>query len=268
MTMSATPAAAASNEIGGDDLRLVLPGRTLPAAAGWEWIAGGWRLFAKAPLMWILALVIVFILAVLLNFIPFIGSLAFQLLQGVIAAGFVVACRSLEKGGDFELEHLFAGFKRNFGNLMIVGLLLLLGWMAILLVCAGIVGFSVLGAVMTGNNEDMAALMLASWVSTLLALLVAALLMLPLLAAYWFAPPLVVMHGVAPVAAMKASLAACFRNWIPFLVYSIVMTGFVLLALIPFGLGMIVWIPVAITSTYVAYRRIFTEEASAAVTAV
>ncbi len=31
------------------------------------------------------------------------------------------------------------------------------------------------------------------------------------------------MHGVKPVAAMKASFMACIRNFVPFLVYGIVM---------------------------------------------
>lgn len=260
--MSAIQSAGASSE--DDDLRLVLPARSLPAGAGWEWITGGWKLFAQAPLMWIIALVIIVILAVLVNLIPIIGSIAFQLLQGVFAAGFVVACRSLEKGGNFELEHLFAGFRRNFGGLLLIGLLLLAGWIVVFLAFAGIVGFSLLGAFLAGNGNDMAAAILASGVSILLGLLVSLLLMAPLLAAYWFAPALVVMHGLAPLAAMKASLAACWRNFMPFLVYGIIMTVFAVLATIPIGLGLLVWIPLAITSTYVAYRQIFTEEASTA----
>lgn len=261
--MSATPAAATPSQVD-NDLRLVLPGRTLPGGTGWEWITAGWKLFTQAPLMWIISLVILFVIAVLLHLIPILGSIVFQLLQAVIAAGFVVACRSLEKGGGFELEHLFAGFKRNFGGLLLVGLLLLVGWILVFVVFAAIVGFSLLGAFMAGNTQDLAATILASGVSILMGLLVTALLMLPLLAAYWFAPALVVMHGMEPIAAMKASLAACFRNFLPFLVYGIAMTVLAILAMIPVGLGMLVWIPLAISSTYVAYRQIFTEDAATA----
>ena len=32
------------------------------------------------------------------------------------------------------------------------------------------------------------------------------------------------------------------------------------MAVIPFGLGMLVWMPLAIASTYAAYRQIYTEE--------
>jgi uncharacterized membrane protein len=180
----------------------------------------------------------------------------------VIAAGFVVACRSLERGGEFELEHLFAGFKTNFGNLVIVGLLLLAGYIVIFLVFAGIAGFSILTMALAGQTKDMAAALIGSGTMILLGVLVSLALSIPLLAAYWFAPALVVMHGMAPVAAMKASFSACFRNFVPFLVYGIVMMVFAILAAIPFGLGYLVWVPLAIASTYAAYRQIFTEEAA------
>jgi uncharacterized membrane protein len=209
--------------------------------------------------MWIVAIVIVFVLAIVVGIVPFVGSLAFQVVQPVIAGGFVVACRSLEKGGEFELEHLFAGFSKRFGPLAIVGLIFLAGWIVIMLVAALFVGFSLMGAFMTGDPDVVLASVAASWLAILLALLVATGLMVPLLAAYWFAPALVMIHDMKPIEAMKASFFACFRNFMPFLVYGLVMTVAAIVAIIPFGLGMLVWIPVTITSTYVAYRRIFTE---------
>ncbi len=258
--MSATqiegmPAGGAAN-----DLRLVLPGRTLPAGEGWTWIAAGWRLFTRAPVMWIVAILLVFVAAIVMGLVPFIGSVAFQVLNATISAGFVVACRSLERGGEFELEHLFAGFKTNFGSLVIVGLLLLAGYIVIFVAFAAIAGFSILAAALSGHTQDMTAALMASGMTMLLGTLVALALMVPLFAAYWFAPALVVMHGMSPVAAMKESFSACMRNFVPFLVYGLVMTVFAILAVIPLGLGMLVWVPLAIASTYAAYRAIFTEE--------
>jgi uncharacterized membrane protein len=86
-------------------------------------------------------------------------------------------------------------------------------------------------------------------------------LMVPLVAAYWFAPALVMIHDMAPIEAMKASFFACLRNLVPFLLYGLVMFIAAVIAVIPFGLGMLVWVPVAVASTYVAYRQIFTEDA-------
>ena len=247
-----------------DDLKLVLPGRIDSPGGGWTWIAEGWKLFAKSPVMWIASIVLLFIIAMALAFIPIIGQLAFQLLTPVFSAGFVVACRAIERGGEFELEHLFAGFKKNFGNLVIVGLLTLLGWIAIFLVFAMFVGFSVLTAMLTGSADNMLVAVGASTMTILLGSLVAAALAVPLVAAYWFAPPLVVMHDMSPLSAMKVSFFGCFRNFIPFLVYGLIMAVFALIAAIPLALGFLVWLPLAIASTYVAYRRIFTQGAGEA----
>lgn len=245
----------------GAGLKLVLPGRGTPLGAGWDWVAKGWSLFTPAPLMWILSIVVLFVVAIVLAFIPILGQLVFQLAQPVFAAGFVVACRSIEQGGEFELEHLFAGFTKRFGPLLIVGLVFLLGWIAIALVFFLFAGLSLLGAFMSGDSNAFIAAAADSALMMALGVLVMLALMIPLLAAYWFAPALVMMHGMAPLAAMKASFFACIRNFFTFVVYGLVMLVAGIVAMIPFGLGMLVWVPVAITSTYVAYRQIFTDDA-------
>jgi hypothetical protein len=241
-------------------LRLVDPPRSNSAGAGVEWIGEGWRLFARAPLMWVVSLLVIFVIAILVNIIPFIGQLAFQVLQPVFAAGYMVACRSLETGEGFEIEHLFAGFRRNLANLIIVGLIFLAGWIVLLLVFAAFAGFGIVMAFMTGNADDVMPAVLASGMSMLLGLLVMLFLMIPLLMAYWFAPALVMLHDMAPVAAMKESFRGCIRNLLPFLIYGFIMLVLCVIAVIPFGLGMLVWFPVAIASTYAAYRTIYTEE--------
>jgi uncharacterized membrane protein len=253
---SAAPAAIAAD----DDLKLVLPGKTRPAGDGVKWISGGWPLFTKAPLMWILALVILIVIWILLRLIPVVGWVVQQLLTPVFYGGLMLACRSLERGGEFEIEHLFAGFKTQLVNLVIVGAIFLVGQLLLALVFAFFAGFAVLGAVIAGDAENMMAAVAGSLMAILLGTLVVLALLVPLLAAYWFAPVLVMMHGVAPIEAMKASFGACLRNFIPFLLYGIVMLVLCLVAVVPFGLGLLVWIPLSFTSTYVAYRDIFTED--------
>jgi len=237
---------------------LALPGRVNAAGMGWTWIAEGWRLFVQAPLMWVISIVILFVIAVVIGIVPFIGTLVFQILQAVFAGGFMYACLSLDRGGEFELEHLFAGFSKRFGPLLIVGLLFMLGWLAILLVFMAFAGMSLLSAFLAGNAEITATAIMASSGAIILGVLVTLALMVPLMAAYWFAPALVMIHNMGPVAAMKESFFACFRNFVPFLVYGLVMAVFGILAAIPVGLGFLVWVPVAITSTYAGYRSIFT----------
>jgi uncharacterized membrane protein len=245
-----------------EGLTLVVPGRSLPAGAGWDWIPAGWRLFARAPLMWIISIIVLFLIAIAMNFVPIVGGLVYQLLQGVFAAGFVAGCRSLERGGEFELEHLFAGFTHRFGSLLVLGAIVLLGWIAIFMVMALFAGFSVVGAMLMGGKEAAMDAILASLGGLMLGFLVSLLLMVPLIAAYWFAPALVLVHDMAPLEAMKASLGASMRNILPFLIYSIVMLLLAIVALIPFGLGMLVWVPLLVASTYASYRQIFTADAA------
>jgi uncharacterized membrane protein len=215
--------------------------------------------------MWIIALIILFVVFVALTLVPILGTIATQLLQPVVSAGLIVAAHSLERGGDFELEHLFAGFKRNFGSLVFVGLLFLLGGLLIVLVFVAIiamtVGTAVLGSL--GDPNQMVASAAGSILMILVGLLVMMALLVPLLAAYWFAPALVVMHNVRPVAAMRESFYACFRNFVPFLVYGLVLFVLSIVAAIPLGLGYLVLIPVIFASTYVSYRQIFTYETAA-----
>jgi hypothetical protein len=243
---------------------VTVPGRHVSAGMGWTWIAEGWRLFLRAPLMWIIAMVIVFIAMIVVGFIPLLGAIVMPLLQTLFFGGFMYACLALDRGGEFELEHLFAGFSRRFVPLLIVGALYMLGTIAIMLVMMAFVGVSILPAFMAGDTDAAMAAMAASVGTLMLGGLVALALTVPLMAAFWFAPALVMINGMAPVAAMKASFFACFRNFIPFILYGIIMTVLAILAMIPIFLGFLVWVPVLIASVYTGYRSIFTAAGGAA----
>jgi uncharacterized membrane protein len=93
--------------------------------------------------------------------------------------------------------------------------------------------------------------------SFVLAWLVAMALSIPIYMALWFAPALVVLRGLAPVAAVKESFFGCLKNVVPFLIYGIVLLVLGIVAAIPLGLGWLVLGPVAIASIYVAYRDIY-----------
>jgi uncharacterized membrane protein len=204
------------------------------------------------------------VIYIVANFIPILGPIVMHILNPVFAAGLMVACASLDRGGEFELEHLFAGFKRNFGSLLVVGLVIGLVELAILLAFVGIAGFGLLGLVFTSaSGEQVEQILQASLIPLMLGTLVALALMVPVFMAYWFAPALVVLHDMEPMAALKQSFVACLRNIVPSLVYGILMFLLGLLVPLTLGLGLLVWVPLFFTSTYAAYRDIFTGTAAA-----
>ena len=79
----------------------------------------------------------------------------------------------------------------------------------------------------------------------------------PVMMAYWFAPPLIVLNGEEPIAAMKKSFRACWVNVGATLVYGLIWIGLAIVASIPFGLGWIVLAPVMAGSWYASWRETF-----------
>lgn len=243
----------------GYGLTLVVPGRKVAVGDGWLWITEGWKLFARTPLMWIVAFVLSLVLVAIVGFVPFAGMVLTPILQTMLWAGFMIGARNLETEGEFEIEHLFAGFSRCFGPLAITGLILF----AATLVVMGIVVLAMMAVIaLVFGGFDLATFWdnpLVAGALVALGLLLYFALLLPVMAAFWFAPPLVAINGMKPLDAMRESFFTCFRNFIPFVVYGLLMLLALIPALLPFGLGLLVWVPLTITSTYVSYRRIFTE---------
>jgi uncharacterized membrane protein len=239
-------------------------GWAVAAGRGVEWWRYGWQLFREAPLVWIVLIVLFVAVIFGLSLIPFIGQLASTLLYPVLGAGVLVGTRDLDRGGTLSVGHLFACFNAKAMPLVIVALLYFGGWFVIWLIAAallvGLIGFHAFAALITGDpTQAPLALVSAMGVGSLLVLLFATLLGIPLIMAYWFAPPLVVFRGDEPFAAMKASFVACLRNMPPFLVYSLLGLAFGIVASIPFGLGWLVLIPVYAASLYASYKDIFGE---------
>jgi hypothetical protein len=231
----------------------MMGGRTVSAGQGWTWIADGFGLFKKAPGMWIAMVIILFVILIVLAFIPLLGAVATFLLMPLFLAGLMLGCRELQGGGGLEVGHLFAGFKEHTGNLIVLGALAIGGWIIVMLPVIAIVGAGTIFGMMRGDAAGAAAM----GGSFVLAWLIAMALSIPIYMALWFAPALVVLRGLAPVAAVKESFFGCLKNMVPFLIYGIVLLVLGIVAAIPLGLGWLVLGPVAIASIYVSYRDIY-----------
>lgn len=229
--------------------------RQVPASSGWSWILSGFHLFKANPAMWIILLVIYLAIMVPISLVPVVGSVVGTLLAPVFAAGMMWGCQALSRQQDLEINHLFAGFKKNTSQLIAVGGI----YMVSLLVIAVFV-------VLTLDKDIMALLIQEKELSPeqasemLLPLLVGLLFVTPVLMAYWFAPILAGLHGLSAVDAMKVSFVACIKNMLPFLLYGFIFMVLLIVAIIPYGLGLVVVIPIMMTSLYTSYVDIFNIE--------
>ena len=233
-------------------------GRAVDAGRSWEWIAEGFALFKKQPGTWILILIVFIACTVLISIVPVIGALANVLLMQVFMGGLMLGCRALDRAENFEVGHLFAGFRQNTGDLVVLGVLTMVGWILAFIPAIAIVGVSAFMATMMGGSQ--AINVGAMGLSFALALLVALALALPLYMALWFAPSLIVFNNLKPFDAMKKSFVACLKNIVPFLLYGVIMLVLGTLATIPLGLGFLVLGPVAIASIYTGYRDVFSAD--------
>lgn len=227
--------------------------RTVDAARALEWFKFGWQSFLKNPGVWIAIALILFIVMLALSMIPILGQIAVLVILPIAGGGLILGCKSLHDGGELRVEHLFEGFQRRGAPLAIVGFLyaaggLLAAGLAILIGSGGAVG----GAITQGWPGAGIAVG-----GVAIGVLVYFALSILLGMAFWFAPTLVVLHDVAPLEAMKASLAACLQNFIAFLVFAILamIAGFV--AMLPAGLGLLILAPVMVGAAYASYLDVF-----------
>lgn len=228
-------------------------GHVLDAGRGWAWVASAFTLFMQQPGLWILMFVIYLACFVLLGLVPLLGGIVNILLYPVFAAGFMLICRELEKGEPIEVAQMFGGFTQKTSDLIVVGALCLAALVALLIPAVLIVGGAGVFAGLKGDATAFAAM----GMTIVLVVLVVAAISIPIYMALWFAAPLIIFHGLKPVAALKASFFGCLKNFIAFLLYGIVLLVLSVIATIPFGLGWLILGPVLIASIYTAYRDIF-----------
>lgn len=237
--------------------------RTVAAGNGWLWVKNGYQLFKAYPLMWVIIFMIYFALIIPLSSIPVIGPIVSTLIAPVFAAGMMLGCRAVEQGGELEINHLFAGFKKNTAQLVSLGGFYMLGILMVSMLFASGFDPSMVESISKGGTVTPAQMTAFSG-----PLLLASILLLPVMMAYWFAPVLVALHNLSAIQALKLSLRASLTNTMAFLMYGFVFAVMMLVMAALFSvlgqLGVVVAllalcfiVPLMMTSLYTSYRDIF-----------
>ena len=247
--------------------------QTLPPAAGWRWLAGGFAIFRRNPPLLGMLVVAYWFTLIFLNTLPILGTLLASLAVPGLSVGLMQAARNLERGQAIGLQTLYGGLKENPRTLFALGGLYLCCTLGILGVSTLIDGGDLLRYMLGGQGER-AALEEADFT---LSMLVVMLLLMPVLMAWWFAPVLAAWHKLTLGKSLFFSFVACWLNWRPFLNYGLglmlvtaVIPGVVLgmlLLLFPgaqnFIIGLVmtpmalIVAPAVFASFYASYRDIF-----------
>jgi len=253
---------------------------------GYAWLATAWMIFARARMPWVLLLLAYYIALMLIDQLPWIGELAVPLVKPVFAVGFLAAAWTQERGGTPRIGDLFRGFRSNLPALLVIGAVFVVGITVAVMSTMLVDGGALLDA-LTATSEPTDAGRKA-WLDTMsatlasprtqLAMLFAAAVATPAMAAIWFAPGLVVFQDLPARAALGWSMRAAFANWKPLAVWgllvfvaAIVVPGVivaVVVLLVPPSIAMVVVLGVMIpyafffaatlhVCDYVAYRDVF-----------
>ncbi|OGT00373.1 MAG: hypothetical protein A3F73_06135 [Gallionellales bacterium RIFCSPLOWO2_12_FULL_59_22] len=231
--------------------------QSLAANRGWQWIKQGYVLFMKAPLLWVVILLICLAAATALSAVPVVGEPLASLLLPVLLAGLMAGCRALEQGDELELAHLFGGFQKHATRLIALGGIALVGQFMIFGAMIMVGGTTLVGILTSGQPVEDPEIMRQAITEAPVAVLLGMALFSVLTMAMQFAPMLVYFNNATPAAAMKLSLRAFLVNIGPMLVYGATFMVLAILATIPMMLGWLVLMPIIFTSLYACYCDIF-----------
>ena len=228
----------------------------------WSWIVEGWKLFAQAPGIWILLLLIYLTILVVLSLIPFVGTLTHVLLNPLLIGGMLYGAAAQARGKPLEIAHLFQGFQdpERMGQLVVIGTISVACYMLIKLVVLVLLG----GGALTGvaldtmeTNITPNAIGVLFIGACLIMLLIAITVGMLTTMALFYGIPLVILGGQNAWPAAQDSVTACWINMLPMLVLGLIYLVLIVLAALPLGLGFLVLGPVTICAMYASYREIF-----------
>lgn len=253
----AAPSAHVSDHVSQEEGFLCDPPNLVSAGRGMDWISEGWALFKDNPGIWIGMIAAYLVISIVLGMIPLV-NLLMMLTGPVFMGGLMLGAHAAAQGDEVEFAHLFAGFREHLGKLVMVSVIYFAG---VIVIVVGIGLFSGLGAgFMLSGQSAMATG--AGVMALMLGVLVALLLIVPLAMAVWYAPALIVLNDQSPIDAMKLSFRGCLKNFMAFLVFSVILLVLAILAAIPLFLGFLALVPVMVLATYTSYRDIFIDQSA------
>lgn len=227
-----------------------------PAHAGIGWIRQSFTMFVAQPAGWVSLLSCGMLLTVAaFILVPVIGPALATMLQPGLFAGFVIAARDQDAGKPVTLSQLFAGFRFNGRALLTLGAIgLLAEIMTVLLL--GLAGFPRTIPVEANGWPDMRAYVQLldgkEWM-----IVAGVAIMMLIKAILWFATALLALHPMRTGHALRWSFYAFIGNFLPLLLFGVMMSAIFFVAVMPWLLGMLVALPIYALTHYTSYRQVF-----------
>lgn len=212
----------------------------LPSQRGAAWVGLGFRLFHQQPLVWFVTMTSYWLVLVLSSSLPLVGIALSMSLSQLLAFGLVALASAIDQAQPDRPAtpaQLFAGFRMGRQTLLrLIQLGLIYGALLglLMLISMGIDGGAPVSTPPSPENPEEALSQMREQLPG--SLLLVAVLYVPILMAFWFAPQLVVWQQLPPIKALFFSLVAVWLNKAAFFRYSLLWVAVILSASLLLGL--------------------------------
>ncbi len=229
------------------------------AGSGAVWVKQAWQLFKAQPLQWISLISTWVIVSFFMALVPLVGAPAMTMAQPGFFAGFIIACRDQEMGKAVNITHLLAGFKVSGRTLIQIGAISLLLELLVMMALSAFGFFDGLKG-LDRENLTVEAISLAFegqgplWFAALVAIVL-------IKGVLWFTAALIAHQPMPASHAIRWSFYALIGNFLPLLVFGVIVLLLLLLATIPWMLGLIVFLPVYAICHYTSFKAVFRADA-------
>src|SRR5260221_5914070 len=156
------------------------------------------------------------------SLLPLVGVAAAAVLVPAFSVGFMALARAAGHHSPLELALLFDGLRYEWRAQIVLGVVYLVALGALLAASALADEGALAGWMLTGQRPPDEVLQSDAFVGALMA---AAALYMPVMLAFWFAPPLAAWHSTGPAKALFFSFASAMMNWRAVLAYCPVTAG-------------------------------------------
>lgn len=212
---------------------------------GVSWLTGGGNLLARGGGA-LVKIALLLVVVSLLQAVPAVGLLLVALISPLVTAGLLNVFRTVEQGGTPTPAHFLAGFTDPAARtgLLVLGVVFVAGLLAaiaaLLAWLAPQMDLQAAGQVLSDpnvvNESPQRVLALFEGVNLFGGFALAALIFAIVLAAVYFAVPLVFFWRWPVFAALLWSLRATLVNWLAFLGFGLVVFGLLFAVGLVFGL--------------------------------
>jgi hypothetical protein len=221
---SPAPALVKPDDSAGQDAIAGSPPIKVERSHGWLWIKEAFGMFIVQPWRWMRMTVLICIVVIPIMFIPYPAVLLCSVFAPVLTGRIMLGAQRQRDGVQLEFSHLFRDFQHNLAQLLLVGIFCLLG--LILLEATQQYCLPRIISILSDTNPnipEILAVLLRELPMNTVGLLIVAVLFVPLMMGFWFAPCLVALEDRTAFTGFQLSFRAVMINCITFLNYGLVL---------------------------------------------